>query len=124
MDEIIETCGEFGRFQKLLLVIMGSVTGLCGFTQFMSVFNTASPDLMCKQKNEDNYYLPTNTCDIFMNISQSVGQNSPYECSFSKEYYGKTIVNEWNLVCDRIPMANLTQTFYQIGSLSCFFVCL
>ena len=125
MDDLIEKVGSFGRYQKALLFIIGSVTGMNGLTQFMSVFNNAVPKLLCKHKqfnSTEDLYLP-NSCEIFQNLSLSKANNyeSPYECHYDTTYYGRTIITEYDLICDRLYLASLTQTLYMIGSMTSFF---
>jgi hypothetical protein len=121
MDDLIERCGSFGLYQKCLLGLIGSITSLCGFTQFSSVFNNAIPKLYCRQKNSTENFL-SNTCEIFSNITLSKANNidSPYQCQYDTKYYEKTIVNEWDLVCDKTSLVNLTQTIFMVGALSSF----
>lgn len=122
MDEIIKKSGEFGRYQTVMLLIIGYASALCGFTQYMSVFNNAVPEFDCFQVNS-TIILPQ-TCEIFNNITKSnkLDQNPIFECHYSKEFYGKTIVNQWDLICDKISLAGLTQSMYQVGAVSAFFV--
>ena len=122
MDELIEKVGSFGRYQKGLLVIIGSVTAMNGLTQFMSVFNNAVPNQLCRYKEPNSSYLP-NTCEIYKNISTSNlnGYDSPFECHYDTTHYGRTIVTEYDLICDKLYLASLTQTLYMIGSMTSFF---
>ena len=127
MDNIIEKIGSFGLYQKAILLLIGSVTAMNGLTQFMSVFNNAVPKLLCGFKKfnnstDDGPYLP-NSCEIFKNISLSKenSQESPYECRYDTTYYGRTIVTEFDLICDRLYLSNLTQTMYMFGSMLSFF---
>jgi hypothetical protein len=39
------------------------------------------------------------------------------ECHFDKTYYDRTIINEWDLMCDRSYKASLTQTVHIFGSI-------
>lgn len=118
MERLIEKTGSFGRFQKLILCVIGPVSALCGLAAFVSVFNSAFPKLVCKTKDQSFVYNETilnQECEIMNNISSSQ-INSPFECYYDTKYYGKTIVTEWNLICKRIHLSSLTQTMYMIGS--------
>ncbi len=120
MDELITRAGSFGVYQRGILAIVGYISALCGFTQFMTVFNNAVPKFVCTLKNNistSSYHLPLTTCDAYLNFTVS-GTDSPYQCAFSTEFYGQTIVSEWYLICDKIKLANLPATIYQIGALS------
>lgn len=126
MDDLIEKVGSFGKYQKLLLFIIGSVTAMNGLVQFMSVFNHAIPKLLCQHKHynssyKENHYL-SNSCEIFKNLSLSKeNEESHYECQYDTTHYGRTIVTEYDLICDRLYLASLTQTLYMIGSMTSFF---
>lgn len=88
MDALIEKCGSFGMYQKMLLGIIGYVTAVNGLYQYMTVFNNAIPQLICNPKL--NYSLlveqelPPDNCEIFSNISLSKekGIESPYQCHY------------------------------------------
>lgn len=90
MDELIERCGSFGKYQKMLLGIIGYITAVNGLLQFLSVFNNAVPQLTCHLKSshllhpdkQELYSL--DSCDVFANISLSHEQNieTPYECEY------------------------------------------
>lgn len=125
MDDLIEKCGAFGIYQKVILGIISFVTALNGYSQFMSIFNTAVPKLLCSNKNDnltiasDHSKFLHNSCDAFSNItsSQLTQTETPYKCLYDNTHYGLTIVNEFSLVCEKMHLAGLTQTFYMIGSL-------
>lgn len=126
MERLIEKTGSFGLFQKMLLLVIGPVAGLSGIVAFSSVFNNAMPKIFCKQKDTDLYSngeFLSNVCEIMSNITLSKNLTElPYECHYDTEYYGITIVTEWNLICDKIYLASLTQTTYMLGSLSSIIV--
>lgn len=88
MDELIEKCGSFGKYQKMLLGIIGYVTAVNGLYQYMTVFNNAIPQLICNPKPSlSPHYIQdfsTESCDAFRNISLSkeLGYDSPYECHY------------------------------------------
>ena len=121
MDELIEKCGSFGLYQKILLFIIASITGLNGFSQALSVFNNAVPNLLCHDRSNvtDGIQYLTNSCEVFQNISvsQKEHKETPYECQYDTTYYRNTIVSEWNLVCDKLHLATLTQSVYMFGTI-------
>lgn len=90
MDALIEKCGSFGKYQKMLLGIIGYVTAVNGLYQYMTVFNNAIPQLICNPKL--NYSLLvgqefsplSDSCEVFSNISLSKEKDieSPYECHY------------------------------------------
>jgi hypothetical protein len=45
--------------------------------------------------------------------------NGTYKCNewvYSKEYYEKTLVTDWNLVCDNVSKKSTYSTLYFIGT--------
>jgi len=53
--------------------------------------------------------------------SRQMKVESPFECTYDTTYYGKSIITDWDLVCERRYLAKLTQTIYMIGSFTSFF---
>ena len=45
---------------------------------------------------------------------------SVYTCKFDQEFYGTTIVNDWELLCEKSYLVALTQTLFLIGGVSGF----
>ena len=112
MDGLLEKVGSFGRYQKVVICLISSMTSLVAMTTYASVFNNAVPKYICR--NNDGEELP-NSCQIFENITNGI------KCDFDKEYYGETIVTSWGLHCDKLYLTSLTQTVFMIGALSSFF---
>jgi MFS family permease len=113
MDSIFEEIGPFGRFQKLIIILLGSIFALTSANMYFTVFTTADPKLICNSTTNE-----TDVCKIWSNLTENNNNNN---CEFDKTYYDKTIVTEWNLVCDRKYLATLTQTIYMTGSLVSIF---
>ncbi len=87
MDKLLEKVGSFGKFQKLILIIIGTSATLSGLTVFMSVFNNAIPAVLCTNKQTSfkaNETFLNNVCQVLENITKSkeTSQETPYECSF------------------------------------------
>ncbi len=87
MDKLLEKAGSFGKFQKLILIIVGTSSTLSGLTAFMSVFNNAVPVVLCRNKQtsfEANETFLNNVCEIMANITRSkeTNQETPFECHF------------------------------------------
>lgn len=126
MDAFYEKFNLDGRFQKLIIFLIGTLTGLVGFTTYASVFTNASPEILCKyaDDNETNIIQNANTCDIISNITSNKESSltQVYECSYDKTYYGVTLITELDLVCDKSYLANLSQTIFMIGCFSTFFI--
>ena len=88
------------------------MSSLNAMAVYATVFITAEPKLLCKYKNSNDSNYLNNVCEIWSNITNDKNQTSPYECEWDTTYYGKTIINEWNLICDRVYLAGLTQVSY------------
>lgn len=70
---------------------------------------------------------PEESCQVWIstrNNATAVGQltdtNSSLRCGFDRTYYGRTIINEWMLICDKHYKAGLTQTIHIFGSIFAF----
>lgn len=112
MDRILDEIDGFGKYQKLVLCLIGSMSSLDAMALFATVFVAAKPKLMCRLKEYNNSTeILSNTCELWSNITKAQEQNSstPYQCDWDNEYYGLTIINEWNLICDRVYLFSLTQ---------------
>lgn len=130
MENILNTVGPFGRYQKLVLVFAGLITAFTATTIYSTIFSAVDPGLICTLKNETNQTSSTSTltlldqCTIWSRIKESEARNetSEYECRFDKKYYDLTMVNDWELICSRSFMASLTQTIYMIGTVCGLFI--
>lgn len=105
---------EFGRYQKLILLLIGAMSMLSAMAVFSLVFTDANPGLICNKINE-TINLEENTCDIWKEHSTN---NTIYECKYDTQNYGQTIVTEWDLICSKEYMAALTQTIFLAGTFS------
>ncbi len=102
MDKLLEKVGSFGKFQKLVMIIIGSTATLSGLTAFMSVFNNAVPVVLCRNKQtsfEANETFLNNVCEIMANITKSkeTNQETPFECHFDTSIWPKLSI--WIIVC-------------------------
>ena len=113
MDLLLEEIGAFGRFQKVTIALLSLVFSLTSTTMFFTVFTTANPDIICNSTLNETQ----ETCKLFSNSTDGL----PSECRFDNRYYEKTVVTEWNLVCEKKYLATLTQTIYMTGALFSLF---
>lgn len=127
MDEILEPIGSFGRYQKGILVLVGLVSSMTATVIYSTVFTAVDPGLICGYKNEthdnDLPALPE-TCTIWKDLKQSErnNQSTLYECHWDDRYYDLTIVNEYELVCDKHFLVGLTQTINLAGAICGLFI--
>jgi hypothetical protein len=124
MDSLIVEVGEFGRFQKFSLFLLGTIAMTVAMSFYVTIFNTAEPDLNCYYNNPQLSSNDTKlaTCQMWNNYTNSIKQSetSIFTCEFDKTYYTSTIINDWELVCDKLHFAGLTQTIFLIGNISGF----
>lgn len=116
---INDELSTFGKYQKFILLLAGTISIFTAMPIFSTVFTAAYPDLICSRLNDS--IREENSCQIW-NELESNRNDSNYECKFDTSYYGKTIITEWNLVCNKEYLASLTQTLYLIGTFSSIFV--
>ena len=126
MDNIMENVGEFGKYQKYVLVVVGLLSALSSATIYATIFTAAEPDFTCVHLNSSlnsssSVSVENDTCKIWSMIMANASQAVDYNCSFDLTFYSKTIINEWSLVCDKYYLAGLTQTIQMLGSMFGFF---
>ena len=111
-EETFNKIGAFGKFQKLTMVYMLFLAGLPPMTIYFTVFNLASPDIICKNSILNQSIENDRICDVWGNFTKYKQNNlrTTFSCEFDKKYYGKTLKTDWNLYCDREYLASLTQT--------------
>jgi hypothetical protein len=122
MDKILNEINGFGKYQKVLLVLIGLMSSLDAMAIYATVFIAAKPKLMCKIKDSNITEYLSNTCEVWSNLTKAKELNisSSYECDWDTEYYGQTIINEWNLICDRVYLVSLTQVISFLLNLFAF----
>lgn len=123
MEDIFNSIGPFGRYQKFVLVLAGLVTSMTAVTIYSTIFSAVDPGLICSLKNDTNTSL-SNQCEIWSMIKKAnlMNETTEYECHFDKKYYDLTMVNDWDLVCEKAYMAGLTQTLYMVGTVCGLFI--
>jgi MFS family permease len=114
MNELLESVGAFGRYQKLALLIVGLSSFISSGLVYSIIFVTATPDLRCSKqpiiKNSSNSSYGIGTCSMWSNKS--------FECKFDKKYYGQTVVTDLELICDKKFYASISQTLLFLGQFS------
>ena len=121
MDSILKSVGEFGRFQYKIVFTIGLISALTSACIYATVFIAAEPGFICNKANRTtNTDESAGTCDIWTQLSSGLhnisNNSSNFTCYFDKHYYDKTIIIDFNLVCDRKYLAGLTQTGHILGA--------
>ena len=129
MEDILRLVGEFGRFQYNITFIIGLISALTSACIYATVFIVAEPKLVCTNKYDQlngssNVDMTLEeTCRIFKRLkkvsNESFAKN--HTCYFDTQYYNKTIITEYSLVCERQYLAGLTQTSHILGATFGFF---
>ena len=114
MDSIIENLNPFGRYQKMVLIFIGLPSAFSAITIYSTIFTAAKPKFFC----ETDQSIVTDNREVCNVWSNATVKSS---CKFDEKYYGRTIITDWDLICDRKLLAGLTQTFYMLGSFSAIF---
>ena len=121
MDSIFEFVGPFGLFQRVTLFLIGCISALVSMNMYATMFMVGEPTLICNYSTTSLSNINLNSsideCEKWSDFNDNK-ENSSYVCSYDATYYKKTLVNEWNLVCDRKYLASLTQTFFMVGTIS------
>jgi hypothetical protein len=78
---------KFGRYQKLMILVIGTASMLSAMPIFSSVFTAASPDFNCFFRNDSNATKLDDSCDKWADIKLNKN-DSIYECRYDTKYYG------------------------------------
>jgi MFS family permease len=119
-EDTFKEIGPFGKFQKITMLYMLFLAGLPPMTIYFTVFNLASPNIICEDSILNQPIEKEKICDAWMNFTE-LNEVTTYKCHYDKTYYGKTLKTDWNLYCDREYLASLTQTLYLVGSVCAIF---
>jgi len=122
MDAQIEQFGAFGKFQKRSSFIAGLISLVNALILYCTIFTAAKPALICSYSNGTslNATITKELCKIWQNAS-ALGSNVTYECHFDKTFYGRTLVSDWELICDRAYLAEIPETAFMVGGFSVIF---
>ena len=124
LDNTFKLIGSFHKFQKCMIVLLGSSSLFCAMILYSTIFTEATPKLICNYINS-NYTNKTiqSDCDVWLNISKSKNNDEPiiYKCEYDQTYYGDTVTTDLNLICDREYLIKLSQTFFMVGCFSVLF---
>ncbi|XP_077985515.1 organic cation transporter protein-like [Glandiceps talaboti] len=146
-EEVIATVGNFGRYQKLQCILFLIVGGSNSFYMLGNTFYSASADHYCRVFNNQTYtdVSPVKNCTIpyitngnnivwnkckryDVNVSQSVSadvcfprSDTTLSCDhgwvYDKTWYENTVVFEYDLVCHKDWMKQLSKSILPVGNL-------
>ncbi|XP_052791504.1 organic cation transporter protein-like [Mya arenaria] len=133
VDKIWISLGKWGYYQKRQLIVLLVAIWSCGFHMLSIVFIAYRPSFECKavklnvsaiNGTEETYYSRSyGKCSVthMSNISGDVSVKNT-DCADGWYYYedeafdeDRSIISEWDLVCSRKELAELSQTLVMIG---------
>ncbi|XP_068160355.1 solute carrier family 22 member 13-like [Antennarius striatus] len=143
--QVLKEIGEFGLFQKRLLIVSCIPPVFCAFVTLGQVFVGMSFPHHCKtdwilehgpnltEEEQKNLTLPVNedgsfeSCKMFTPVDldletiEAYGINSTTECTDGLDYEApegaSTFVTEFNVVCDKSSLVEVSQSIYMAGVL-------
>ena len=119
--------------------MVGSLSTVCAIVGFQTVFTDASPEFRCRLPSDlfknDTYEITSNnqlnlvekyipidpktdkydTC----HLNSPNGTNTTIECHewvYSKQYFDRTIITEWNFVCSRLVQKGVYKSIFFAGT--------
>lgn len=121
METIFSLIEPFGRYQKKTCFLIGISSALAAMTIYTTLFTAAKPALICRSLLSNSTNLTT--CEAWSNFTQTRSMHGiqVFTCEFEKKFYGRTLITDFELVCDREYLANLAQSFYMFGGFSVLF---
>ncbi len=112
MEKLLIRINGFGKFQKLILLLIALNSLFTAILVYGSVFTSAHHGLKCIDTT--NNITVDNTCQAWTSLKNNLSATQMYECEFSYEYYGNTLVSEWGLQCDKAYLASFLQTAFMV----------
>ena len=113
MEKFLNRINGFGKYQKFIMLLVGLISSLTSFTVYSSVFTSGKHKLTCYNKLKN--VSVDNSCQIWTDMKTDPSLNQTYDCEFSHEFYGNTLISEWNLQCNKLYMAAFLQTAFMVG---------
>ncbi|MEE6467387.1 hypothetical protein FKM82_007223 [Ascaphus truei] len=143
--EILKTVGEFGRFQKILVLLISSLSFLNAFHMFAQIFMGISVSHHCDtswildispnltKEQQLNYTIPQNVhgayeqCLMYTPVDWDIesiekhGLNASEKCQngwvYDTSEQKSTLVTEFDLVCNRKEYIDISLSLYMMGLL-------
>ncbi|KAJ3665869.1 hypothetical protein Zmor_001334 [Zophobas morio] len=141
-EDVVSTAiGEFGRWQLLMTFLLSLFNIPCTWHIFVPTFHAAERDMWCARTEGfmdvepslwKNYTQPEGLCKIY-DLTGITQDDLPYLAAKNKELVsctewefegeGNTIISEFDLVCDRKTLNNISEMMFlggvAIGGLVC-----
>ncbi|XP_071168808.1 organic cation transporter protein-like [Mytilus edulis] len=115
-DRVLQSLGNYGRFQILVFLCLCFIYMRGAWPVLGSIFLGGVPDYSCKKLADVNKTVTYGACDVTVSID---GQNTTESCPNGWRYgdeFEETIVTQWDLVCDRDYLNELSTTIYMVGN--------
>ncbi len=129
-----------GKYQLLVCFLLGWVAAFNGIGAYQTAFIDATPQFRCSLPNYENdtyeiasqdhqelidRYIPRDphlktykSCTIRNSADLNATEVPCNSWVYSKEYYERTIVTEWDLVCDNIKEKGIYKSVFFFGTMS------
>lgn len=126
IDHLLHGLKDFGKFQILQYVVINVMLIPCAHILLEVVFIAYRPGYQCKNLTSSQL-LRYNASDItyqkcaielYMNPNESSVESQTIPCVNGLSYSGpvdESIVPEWDLVCSKDGLSELTQTLFTVG---------
>ncbi|XP_054165993.1 organic cation transporter protein-like [Oppia nitens] len=109
--DISDIIGEWGVWQRNLMIYVFILMTILAYNDLGFSFFAYQPEFWCNDVPIDYENKTIDMkCNQFINTSQVCTQ-----WKFNSQEFDKSIISEFNLVCDRSNLASLTQSFYMLG---------
>lgn len=118
-DYLEECIGSFGRWQATICFIAVSTRLLALWNIFSIIFLTPATDFSCTEFTETSskHYI-----DNDMNDSSSVCHEDCAQYEYFSNVFNKTLISDFDLVCEDAWLASFTQTVLMFGVLLGVFI--
>lgn len=110
-DYIEECIGSFGRWQAIICFIAAATRLLALWNIFSIIFLTPATDFSCTEFTE------TSLKHYIENDTSSVCHEDCAQYEYASNIFNKTLISEFDLVCEDAWLASFTQTVLMFGVL-------
>lgn len=104
-DYVVKSMGAFGRWQAVAIMIVSLGRLIAMWNLLTILFLTPAAEFSCKRfKDKATIAVKNSTC-----------YDDCLEYEFNKNVFEKTLISDFNLICDRAWMASFTQMVLMFG---------